>query len=855
MAQHVIQTSFAAGELSPTLFARVDLEKYHSGAALLRNWYVDYRGGANTRPGTQFVGEAPAKSRLVPFIVSTIATYVLVFSEHEIRFISDGVYLIDSGTMLPLVITSPYAAADLPLIKYAQSADVLTLTHPAYPIYNLTRTSPTAFSLDLDVIGPKISAPLTPGVMSVNNTANKYTYGYIVTAIGANGEESLPSSPGFVDTDILNQNAGIMNTIQWSPVVGASSYRIYKTGPTASGALGENTSTPVGTFYGLIGESNTSVFVDNNIAQDPSQTPPQFTDPFTPGQIAEVRGTLPGMGYVGEVFELVFTGDGTGAAGYGICDHTTGEFAGAILTNPGKGYTYCTVSDTDANTTVYSVTIGQQSGTYPACVGYFQQRRVFGGTTNFPESMVFSQPGAYNNFNTSPISQASDSITVSLASRQVNAIKSMTAMSTGLIVLTTGGGFLVSGGSADAAFTPTSVVAFPQASSGCNDLPPLVINYDVLYAQNRGAVVRDLAFNFYVQSYTGTDRSVLASHLFTGHELLEWTYAEEPFRQVQVIREDGVLLSFTYVPEQEIYAWTHADTHGYFRSIASIPEGETNTVYVIVERYVNGSWRFYVERFTSGIFSTLEDSWCLDCALATPNITPHANITISGVMGTVTVSADAGVFSSGNTGSTLWALDGYGTATYVDAHTLTVVVIKPFHATFDASDGTPIQVASGSWFLNPNVTTVSGLNHLEGMSVVATADGTPVYNLTVQSGSVTLPEPASRIIVGLPFSCQLQTLKIDLGDPTAQGSRKLIAAVTARVNQSLGLKVGPTFDKLTDMKELLPANPPYLKSADARTIISGFWNKDGQICFQQDAPWPASVLGVIPEVVRGDTQR
>ena len=45
VAQPVIQSSFNSGEWAPTLYARVDVAKYHSGAALLRNFFVDYRGG------------------------------------------------------------------------------------------------------------------------------------------------------------------------------------------------------------------------------------------------------------------------------------------------------------------------------------------------------------------------------------------------------------------------------------------------------------------------------------------------------------------------------------------------------------------------------------------------------------------------------------------------------------------------------------------------------------------------------------------------------------------------------------------------------------------------------------------
>lgn len=848
----VIQTSYAGGELAPSLFARVDLEKYHSGMALGLNFYVDYRGGASTRPGSQYIGTSlaayPSPPRLIDFIYSTIATYVLEFGDHYVRFISNGAFIIDGGTGLPLVVVSPYAVGDLPLLKYAQSANVLTLTHPSYPPYNLTRTSPVTFTLTKNVIGPAISAPPPPIVTPVNGANTNFYYGYVVTAVSSIGEESTASYPVFCLTSILNQATGTVNSVAFTAVADAAYYKVYKVGPTPSGG-GGLTRSPLSTVYGFIGSTDSTFFVDNNIAPDFSQTPPQFQDPFSPGQVAQVRVGAPGAGYADGLCNLVFTGDGVGANGYAYT--LGGKVIGVVLINPGHGYTVCTVSDDGANSAAYVVTLGQETGTYPACVGYFQQRRLFGGTVNFPESFVASQPGNYNDFNTNPFALASDAITASIASRQVNAIKSFTAMPTGLVILTTGGGFLVSGGGQNAPITPNNIVAFPQASSGCNDLPPLVINYDILYAQNRGAVVRDLAFNFYVQSYTGTDRSVLASHLFSNFALKEWAYAEEPFRLVHVVRDDGVLLNFTYVPEQEIFAWTHWETQGYYRSVASVPEGSTNAVYVVVQRYVGGVWKYFIERMASGLFATLEDSWCLDCALATPNVTPAANILLSALTGNITVAASANVFALGDVGKTLWGANGFATITAYTSPTLvSASVVKAFDPAIESA---PYPIAQGSWYLNPNVTTLGGLTHLEGQTVSVVADGLVVTGLVVAGGSVTLPNPASIVVVGLPYVCQFQTLKLDLGEPTIQGKRKQIAAVTVRAHNALGLEIGPDFGHLVVMKELLSPYPPSLLSLDARTIIRSVWSKEGQICLQQSNPLPATILGIIPEVQVGDS--
>src|ERR1700749_3635942 len=83
MAQPVIQSSFNSGEWAPALYSRVDLQKYHSGAALLRNFFVDYRGGATARAGTRYILQSRSTStvRLIPFQASFTVSYILEFGE------------------------------------------------------------------------------------------------------------------------------------------------------------------------------------------------------------------------------------------------------------------------------------------------------------------------------------------------------------------------------------------------------------------------------------------------------------------------------------------------------------------------------------------------------------------------------------------------------------------------------------------------------------------------------------------------------------------------------------------------------------------------------------------------------
>jgi hypothetical protein len=49
------KSSFAAGELTPTIEGRADLPLYQSGAKKIINWMILPSGGLTRRPGTEFI--------------------------------------------------------------------------------------------------------------------------------------------------------------------------------------------------------------------------------------------------------------------------------------------------------------------------------------------------------------------------------------------------------------------------------------------------------------------------------------------------------------------------------------------------------------------------------------------------------------------------------------------------------------------------------------------------------------------------------------------------------------------------------------------------------------------------------
>lgn len=953
MGEPVIQTSFNAGEWAPKLNARVDLQKYHSGAALLRNFFVDYRGGATTRPGTKFINQARSTTvRLIPFTASFTVTYMLEFGPGYIRFYNNGAPILEAATSITAaasgspevftdtahgyanndwlfiggsyyivqgattntftltdlfgnaintnpftlpaaaqrvytILTSPYQAGDLQLIKFAQDVNFLFLCHPNYAPQLLTFNGPTSWTLAPISFAPTIGTP-TLSSAATTFAAGSQAVSYIATAVDANGQESGGLYHAY--TSLAMSGVAGTNTIIVNAVPGAVSYNLYRSQINFA-----NSSPAAGSSFGFIGNFTTPTLFDSNTNPNFAQGPPILQNPFAGasvqsltlnaggaqyslattvnitgggGSLASATATIDPRGVnsvnitnngqyvnssgdpaptctvsfsggggsgatgVGNMFLEFNTG---GTSGYGVASVTmtnigvgytspptpvftvsgaalrtaatgnsaigNGAITGLTLTNGGESFTsapsvsFSNVgSGTGASATA---TIGAPSSGNPSVPALVQQRSFFGGPQFSPSQFNLSQPGSPFNFNISFPLEDDDAIQATLTSNTLNSIKSAVAVSAGLIIFSDKAAWLVNGGSSGSAIGATTIVANAQGYSGASDLPPIVTPNDILYNQAKGSIVRDLSYNFYTNTYQGMDVSILSSHLFYGFSLLQWAWAEEPFKVVWAVRSDGTLLSFTYMKDQELLAWAHSDTQGSFTSVATVNEptaiGNVDAVYVAVNRTVNGQSVTYIERFVE---------------LNYPN-------------------------------------------DYISSW----------------------QVDAGIGYIGAPATTFSGAQQLGGMAVTGLADGV-VINFTMPTSGTFVFGPggttgltgiasASVVTVGLQFLPQLQTLALDLGgEPTVQSKRKRVTAVTTRVAQALGLSAGRTLDSVQPMKDLVLGNIGTmsntrvngLQTTDARIIVDPIWDVFGQYYVVQPNPYPASILGVIPEVVVGDSK-
>lgn len=689
------QATFAGGELTPALHYRSDLAKWRTGAALMRNFISLIQGGASTRPGTQYIGAAKVTGagppRLIPFIFDADQSYVVEAGHLYMRFISDGSYLAVGG--VPVEIATPYNAPELGDLKWAQSADVLTITHPAHPVMELRRLGLTSWQLATVTFAAVIPAPASVTVTAdrgegdtINSSPHPailpYSYAMTATSIATADTSNLST---VVDTTNYElgywDQYGVNNVIQGNPVTGADFYSFYR---------------DYRGVFGFIGSSVAPRLQDTNFLPDTAQTPPDHRDPFS------VSGN-------------------------------------------------------------------------PSCVGFHQQRRWFGASLLNPQTLWATRTGNYSNMDTSQPTRDDDAITLTLAAQQLNLIRHLVAVQD-LLVFTTGGVWKLYAGANQDAITPSALVAVRQVSTGASQVHPVQIVNEVLYVDLHG-LPRALQYNFYVAIYTPVDLSVMAAHLFAARHVVEWAWAEAPFKVMWCVCDDGTFLGMTYLKEQEIVSWHRHDTQGFVKSVAVVPEnlgyGLEDAVYLVVDRVVGGQTVSMVERMHTRRLGTanndVKEAWFVDAGLQ--------------------------------------------------------------------YRGAPAK-------------TISGLDHLDGLTVSILADGNVVPSQVVVSGAITLQHAASIVTVGLPFQAQLQTLPLDPGQPSVLGARRRISQVRLMLENSRGLKAGTRADLLTEFKERkgeAMGQPTALVTGTEQVLTLAGWDYEQRVMVQQDYPLPATVLGAFYE--------
>ena len=511
-------------------------------------------------------------------------------------------------------------------------------------------------------------------------------------------------------------------------------------------------------------------------------------------------------------------------------------------------------------------TIFSGTDNFPNAVSYFEQRRVFAGTNNEPQTIFMTRSGTESDMSFKLPIRDDDRIKFKVAAREANRIKHIVPL-TQLLFMTEAAEWRVTSVNSDA-ITPTSIAVKPQSYVGANDTQPVVVNNSMVYIASRGGHARELGYNWQSNGFITGDLSIRAAHLFDGFDITDMTLAKAPTPVVWMISTSGKLVGLTYVPEQQVGAWHQHDTDGTFESVTTVAEGSVDAAYCVIKRTINGNTKRYIERMGTRDYASQRDSFFVDSGLTYNGTNTNTNRPIElinsgngfskGSSVTLEFPSNLPAFKVGNNGLTTDLNDAIvivdGTERYrcditaiADDHTATVKLDRDLPSNLQQTSITSYEIAEK---------TLLGLSHLIGKTVNILADGAVHPTRVVDSnGGIVLNRAASVVHIGLPYVCDLQTLPLALQtEAVGQGRVKNLNHAWLRVFESSGIFAGPNADKLTEAKQSTTepyGSPPNLKTEDIKIMLTPSWQDYGQIFIRQTDPLPLTVVGVTLEVSIG----
>jgi hypothetical protein len=317
----------------------------------------------------------------------------------------------------------------------------------------------------------------------------------------------------------------------------------------------------------------------------------------------------------------------------------------------------------------------------------------------------------------------------------------------------------------------------------------------LFYTTGKASAVRTLGYTFEADGYRGADLTVFCPHYFSSFRLTQMAWCEHPSSTMCFVRDDGALLALIWQAEQQVWGWTRCITDGFVESICTVSENNTDVLYALIRRTVDGDTVRMVERLAMPLW--IDENWT-DVAAA--------------------IVLDASKSYSGDPRSTF-----------------------------------------------------AGMGHLEGATVNALADGRVVEDLTVVNGRVTLPDPAGRVVIGLPYEARGRTLPVVASvqnEGSTKGRRQQVAKAIVEVMNSRGLEYGARISGSRDGVEDDPeefydfVTPDGEKEGTPEPLFTGLYEgvgfpstdwREAMVTIRQRLPLPMVVLSVNPDIEMGGT--
>ena len=883
------QQSCNGGELSPEMYGRAGDPKYQSGLAKCRNFLIDPRGPAENRPGFAYVNYAKyadKRVRLIPFTFSTDQSMVLEFGEKYIRFHTDGQTLLGSNGQ-PYEVATPYSADDLFSLHYVQSADVLTIVHPAYAPRELRRYSAVDWRLVEINFKGALPSPWAPTVVqSINDDVqNKEDYAreYCITALKADGSNESAAGPS-TSIRCNPYGTGAYNTISWNAVSGAELYRVYRN---------------QGGIWCFIGQTKTLSIRDEQIDPDASITPPIYDDPFgQSGGITSVKVTNGGSGYglLRSVSYISQKGRIVGSNGNTVSVNLDAE---NFHHDDGQGIPYPTI--TSSQVFYVDGTIEGNGSGGKGRLTYVNNKRTQGmwwdayltgvsltsrgeGYTEgaqFHASLECGSKGARCDYYFPVVLEPASAPNVYVTDATGSGAELEAVVQNGVIVSIVikkpGSGYTNPVVHIDGSKSGGSGATATATVGKAGDYPSAVTYFE----QRRwfgGTYNRP---NNIWATKSGTESDMSYSLPSQDDDRIAIRVAAREANRIQHFVPLSQLMLFTAAAEWRVSPLNSDAITPTSMSVRPQSYVGANSVQPLVINNAciyasarGGHLRECGYSYEAGGFVT--NDVCLRANHLFDNLEPidlsyskapwpiiwcvssAGNLIAFTYVPEQSVGAFSSLATDGTFESCAVVPEGEEDVLYVAVRRTingtTRRFIERMHERKYTKLEESVYLDCCGTYRGDAKDEISGLTWLEGATVSILADGSVEPNQVVKDGKIKLQEPASLVHIGLPYTADLQTLPIALAlqdGSFGSGHMKNVQKVSVRLVNTSGLQTGPTFEKLTDYPARgteLAGTPPTPITGEVTTQVNPRWGDGGQICVRQNQPLPMKIVSITTQL-------
>ena len=564
-------TNFTSGELDPLLRSRTDLQQYQNGLEAAKNVLIQPQGGVRRRDGLEFLHDFTGFTafKIIPFEYSTTDSYLLVFVDGRIYVFKAGVLQTNiNGSGNSYITATGLTAAMLDELNFTQAVDTVVICHQDLQTKRLVRNSDTNWTWE--------NLPLT-NIPQYAYEFDEHSPQFTITPSAVTGNVTITASATTTDTGTAQ--AGTSTTIT---LKNATSFTtndqpagmfIVLTSGTGSGQTRHIESYVASTKIATVTPAWTTA---------PNSTTGYKVVPFAEATVGEYLQVTSGFGrarYVEYVSDTVMKAV------------TSVPFFDTSAITSGKWTSEHGYEDS------WSTTRG-----WPRSATFHQGRLYFGGSKSRTNTIWGSRVINYFDFDLGT-GLADEGLEATLNTDQYNAIVNV-ASGSDLRIFTTGGEFIIAN-SSNGPITPSTLLVRPQTRLGTKAGVPIQdLNGASVFIQRSGKSINAFQYTDTTASYSIQPLSVLSSHLVKNPVDLavrRGTSTDETDTLYAVNGEDGTMTVYSILSSQGVIAasefTTGVNASDQFLAVAV----EIDRVFVIVKRIINGTNKYYLERFSSDV--------------------------------------------------------------------------------------------------------------------------------------------------------------------------------------------------------------------------------------------------------------